>query len=83
MKHDKMVPKISMIGKERRMKNCSKKLYSDSGIFLCSCGRLIKEDDIPCAFCGNQDVFTVFEGNDYSFLCMDFYRKGGEIRCIK
>lgn len=64
MKHDKMVPKIGMIGKERRMKNYSKKLYSDSGIFLCSCGRLIKKNDIPCAFCGNQDLFTVFEGND-------------------
>jgi hypothetical protein len=64
------------------MKNYSKRLYSDSGIFLCSCGRLIKEDDIPCAFCGNQNVFTVFEGNDDSFLYMDFHRKGGEIRCI-
>ena len=77
-----MVPKIGMIGEEGQVKNYSKRLYSDSGIFLCSRVRLIKEDDTLCAFCGNQDVFTVFEGNDYSFLCMDFHRKGGEIRCI-
>ena len=59
-------------------------ISSDLGLFVCGqCGRFLKTDALPCAFCGNQDVFTVFEGNDDSFLYMDFHRKGGEIRCIK
>lgn len=58
------------------MKNQSQNAHSETGVFLCSCGRLIKEDDAPCA-CGNEVDFTVFEGSYYSSVCRDLFTKGG------
>jgi hypothetical protein len=59
-KYEREKVKLKVQKKERRMKNYSKRLYSDFGLFVCGqCGRFLKADDLPCA-CGNEDELKEF-----------------------